>query len=334
MRIALSQKGAFALRVVAIVGALFVCSYLSFLYLQLPANDPAYSGELGRWFVVVLFFIPVVVNVLVLFSIRRETVVTVFFFSLITLFAVLTYLGSWYFYLSDIRTDILSHLSVTAATLLVGITVALSWLLMQAEQNLEKRWLKWLATAITAKRFQTICLFMGVFLCVTYLLGFALAFHDKASGERALLQSELSQLGESGSSATPERLVRFIFAEGSALVEHFDSEKTVIPPEIKLGEEDRRRKHNTETLQAINDQMNKSRSRYERVRITLMGHANDKSVKQSATTYQSNWELSIARTQQVQHLLRQRLETSGLVNRKTSSRYESPHQQIYENNQK
>ena len=193
--------------------------------------------------------------------------------------------------------------------------------------------------------FEAICFFLSIFLCIAYLLAFSFAFHDtyerefNPGGVGALYAKTFDNTITRQHSSKAEKdnmlqkIRKILFNEASAVVEvHEDLE--IEPSKIRkrcynnLGYAEipdrassekefqtemkaRRIEHNHKSLREITksiEDMTADKG-YERIRITLLGHSNDKGIEKVRTTYKSNLELSEARTRQVHLLLANNLDS-------------------------
>lgn len=152
--------------------------------------------------------------------------------------------------------------------------------------------------------FLTLIFFLTVFLGVSYLFGFALAFHDKSQlyrgekneriGEPALIMRTLLATDQAskpqpplspdpGATSSPTPNAKFWFDSGRA--EFKDNG-------IKDGE-----KNNADQLKAVLADIRDKAAKDSPVRVTLIGGADLRQINGFA--YQSNYELAEARAQQV-----------------------------------
>jgi hypothetical protein len=164
-----------------------------------------------------------------------------------------------------------------------------------------------LKSGASQEPFLALLLFFTVFLGVSYLFGFAFAFHDKSlpKQEHALyMKNSYIRKWSSASKLPPSTLFRFQFDSLQAIpdVEANQSELQKGDTEIKRVAE--RKNKNYNSLRDIVEYIKKVKAD-EALRITIIGHADDEQT--AGTPYQSNYELSEARAQNVRYKIIEQL---------------------------
>lgn len=230
-----------------------------------------------------------------------------------------------------------------ASLLMVGV-FRLTWRLMQAigdDQSGDD-----VEGALRSNGMLTLSSFLAIFMIVTFLLAFSLAFHDKANVGWQLYASGIP----SGSTADDESVERrssgkvgsdhevqaeapaeqpntendtwwIAFEKGHARVE----ERTDL---CNISVEQLRKDH-AEDLEILREVLRlrtnalalagaaafvNGRTDHERMQITLRGHASNAAVEVSNPDYRSNYELSFARVKQVEQRLRAEIGKVGKRN--------------------
>lgn len=187
-----------------------------------------------------------------------------------------------------------------------------------------------------------LCLFFILFLAVTYLFGFAFAFHDRAALRKndklpALHMENLDSPDEKKSTAPPGSETG-LGGEGTAplavinkaLAEIDQKEKFYFyfqlgearlnreaygncDPHKQLSKEDKnlnKPQFNDCYLRTIVQRIKSGTQNSDRVRIILIGHGDDAQIDAGARRYRSNYELSEARVQNVAFEILQALDDS------------------------
>jgi hypothetical protein len=218
----------------------------------------------------------------------------------------------------------LSLVALIAITVLVGLVVIMTLAIMcpplKTESDHQSRMrrhfsrlvrhcmtiLRNLKSGASLEPFLALLLFFTVFLGVSYLFGFAFAFHDKSlpSPEHALyMKSSYMGLSSHESKIQPSQSFRFQFDSLQAVP---DIEQN--PAELQSGAEIKkvaeRKSENYKNLEAAVQYINKVNAE-DALRITIIGHANDEPV--AGAPYLSNYELAEARAQNLKHKMINRL---------------------------
>jgi hypothetical protein len=174
--------------------------------------------------------------------------------------------------------------------------------------------------------FLALLLFFSAFLCISYLFGLAFAFYDKTlpqGGKPALYMRNLypdedvgSSKQEPGTTANGENTLLYAihFKTARAIPEIENCDLSKVMPSIlrqkgqkanEMWEAVNRRNQNFKTLGDVVADIKKHTENNGRIRIVLIGRADDTSTK--GTPYSSNYELSQARAQNVEMKLLERL---------------------------
>lgn len=284
-----------------------IVSWLWFLWLGY-----SYSTEEGYVYVTVLFALPLAVQALVLLRLKGTTELCGVY-ALAMIVGIWSYLYYWGVYLSRSWTTATWLVPVIIASVLVCGALLMTWVMMQRERPGSPHRVHKLIGQASEHRFPSLCFFLGVFLCVTYLLTFAVALHDKSKQDLALYQALLNFANRKAVAEDYPSAALF-FGEGSAVLEvntRDEGDPTwaeKVRPELK--ESAHLASRNSKSLKALLKGMQQFQE-YERIRITVMGHTNPKDIRETATRYRSNWELSLARAQEVGHVLSRILEIDG-----------------------
>jgi hypothetical protein len=142
-----------------------------------------YSGsELSSLWVIFLFAIPLVLQTLVIVFLKESVLRG--FYSVFTLPSY-SYLVFWFLYTEQVWKTALSYACVSTSIVLITVTLFVANIIMKSQIEFTNKVgnnVRSLTNAIKNNPFWTVCFFLGVFLCITYLLSFASAFHDKAHG--------------------------------------------------------------------------------------------------------------------------------------------------------
>jgi hypothetical protein len=310
-----------------------------------------FSSE-SKW-LLPLFFLPLVLQLFGSLALSLKSkeahnlrVFYVFYVSMM-LVCLFSYLLLWLAYLLrdkkvasyQLPMQLISILAVLCTVVIILFVVIMTIVILKAPHSYEigndsgqiKRLLKWVIEHSDKLKFETtkapshaLSLFFSAFLAVSYLFGFAFAFHDKGmtATEHALYMKNLrngdtegkpaphSEQGIVQAAATPARPVcNFIFEEGRATPETLSSDLTLLTKGTKHWLIADRRNANNECLKTVVRTVMEATKDDNKVRVTLTGRANEKPVTGSA--YQSNYELSQARAQNVGYALMQRLSEAG-----------------------
>lgn len=155
-----------------------------------------------------------------------------------------------------------------------------------------------------------IACFLVLFLQVTYLLTFSLAFHDK-NGKGLFVEFPSGRLASGEKKPSPVIVKKVWFQQGSSHV-------SFLGPQLNFGEQigppiceqldDSCQKQNCRTISEIMNTLGSG----ENWRITLVGHANDRAP--NGVSYYSNYELSWARASNVRGLLETLVEAAPQEN--------------------
>jgi ion channel len=183
-----------------------------------------------------------------------------------------------------------------------------------------ENYLRNLRIGAEAVQFWVLVFFFSLFLGITYLFGFAFAFHDKATiKEKGVPALEMSKPAASARSLAegsnpkaaddegPRFSYVFYFNSRSAVPQYkyspFDPmayERT--PLGLARRNEDWRHRKNVEHFEKLAKSIIANTDTNEGLRIELRGAADD-SVLKEGTTYSSNYALSEARAQNVKYIL-------------------------------
>jgi hypothetical protein len=186
---------------------------------------------------------------------------------------------------------------------------------------------------IRQHRFLCLLFFLTVFLYVTFFLGFSMAFHDHGSwgpglvadivdpepnhqevageGASAAKTADLEEASPGSKAAGAPDIWQLCFDEYSADLKYNilfkDANPETSRPELQ------QEIRNTRVLKEIVAKTDDQRGLYRRVRLTVIGRANDNpmpcSSKEAIPSYRSDFELSMARAYQAQYALSRYMET-------------------------
>ena len=170
---------------------------------------------------------------------------------------------------------------------------------VQVEQETEagKGWLEQLRDGAAKEKALVVLFFFTVFLSIAYLYAFAFAFHNKSTSQNTpglymkafqkVHPEQISQPSESDSS-----LPSFDFEPGRSQLFEQDK-KDGIPPKWKTLAD--RLNKNWHALDVANKRIRQLLSHGKQVRVMIVGEAND--LPTNKTSYQSNYELGVARAE-------------------------------------
>lgn len=178
------------------------------------------------------------------------------------------------------------------------------------------RHLKELSEGVSKEKPLALLFFFTVFLSVSYLFAFALAFHDKCQslrGKPALYMKNVDDSKASSSGSAPngssnpaqstgstQAQYAFQFEEGKALPAIENASTQGVPLDRDRRENLRKRQARTENDKNMNDLISQVKTLDgdgHQIRISIIGHANETPAGGSA--YQSNYELAQARADNV-----------------------------------
>lgn len=259
-------------------------------------------------------FFPLVAQGIIIFLAEKSY--STFYNSICMAIPYLVCLFAWWLYLENIFSIWLSWLCIGISSWAMGTMFFTIWATIRSKSynnqiGNKKGFLKFctkfcirLGEEIGKKNFIMICIFLLAFISVTYLLSFALAFHDREErikGKRALHYQGLGEhlegivfkdLEEKTPTEAPSPyLGKVLFDQGSAIVNENEKEnKNVIDNLIKEAKN-------------ISNQHG-----YRYIRIVLIGHCSIEPVAEGSKKYSSNYELSEARARQVKWMLLKKLE--------------------------
>jgi hypothetical protein len=146
--------------------------------------------------------------------------------------------------------------------------------------------------------------FLTVFLAVSYLFGFALAFHDKtqAPNRPGLVMRNLNPSPPPTSSIPAPSPNTFGFASGTAQI-----------PDMNESCESTGHA-NSHALQKIVETIKRETTEDNPIRVTIVGKADMRQINPASNAYQSNYELAEARAQYIKRKLMADLSTETLAN--------------------
>lgn len=243
-----------------------------------------------------------------------------------------------------------SWLSLFLITVLLLLVIWMTAAIMKSSDAEAEAWhtkySESLRAGIQEHPLWALCLFFTLFLGVTYLFGFAFAFHDRAvlqENEKApALRMEcldsaddakesggasggrISGCGgaapsaenkQTGATLDESEKFFFYFASGEARLnrETYDNCDPLKPPK-KDNKDPTKLQFNDCYLQALKKRIEAGTTNGNRVRIILIGHGDDAQIDDSArkdrSRYRSNYELSEARVHNVAFEILQALEDS------------------------
>lgn len=162
--------------------------------------------------------------------------------------------------------------------------------------------------------------YFSLFFLVTFTLTFSLAFHDRSSSGPGLYVRQLAN-GRSKVGVSAEHKAftqRLWFREGSARLEASEPDDATIDPLTEMQclasmSKDQNRLPiclNRSGLVEIKKFVDAHPSS-QRLRISVLGHANDKAVQSTVGRYRSNFELSQARVLEAQRSVHRALSLQG-----------------------
>ncbi len=206
-------------------------------------------------------------------------------------------------------------------------------IIKDGEQSARQGWkwtnLDYLRTGASEEPFLSLVFFLTVFLGVSYLFGFALAFSDKSypPDRPALFMGNTSFIPPASPSpapnpARPAKLYAFKFSRGLAMVPLPDAAPPVFQTArpggrpVKTDEDVQREAewkeavtpNATETGSVVRDIISWTEARNP-VRVVLTGYSDKTSL--SGNSYQSNYELAEARALNAKQVLLSKLSESG-----------------------
>lgn len=240
----------------------------------------------------------------------------------------------------------LSGVAVFCIVILIGFVVLMTVVILGTQNNHEEdgrprqgsrlagkldrlraryhRWLDSLKAGVSEAPAHALSLFFSAFLAVSYLFGFAFAFHDKSlsassdvkmsstshdkgvPGQTPALYMKNFYLGESSPTPTPvSGEWSFQFEEGRAIPDIEQNKAEDQDKDTKKREIADRRDHNNTCLEEITQKLAEATKGGNKVRVVLTGRANEKPVV--GVPYLSNYELSNARAQNVAHAIMEKL---------------------------
>jgi hypothetical protein len=273
-----------------------------------------------------------------------ENVQTVHFFCGLTMFLnICFYCLLWVLYTKGSRNNNLSYLALIFIGVMLLIVTIVTYVIMrplESEHELEAKdhdanasWIKTyisdpmtrMKTGLVQVPFWALLHFFAIFLGVTYLFGFAFAFHDRSSliklndgtwyyKERPPLYSPVLPFRskeEQAANNTNESGPCFYFDTKSAELEKSppkDIKDTNASDDIAVV---RRGRINYDSIERLVTRV-KSLPPTNLIRITLIGRADERPT--NADSYLSNYELSQARTQVVKYEIQKTLLVSEYNN--------------------
>lgn len=287
-------------------------------------------GLESHW-LIPLFGLPIgvqAIGLLVLyFKPRKDNpkVTTFYCFYLATMFScVLSYCSLWLCYMSSWRSKgWLSYLAVFLVLYLLLLIAIMTFALMAPQgengggtspqpgplRDHTLHFLTNLRAGVAHMPFWVLLHSFTVFLSVTYLFGFAFAFHDRAIDESempplymaALPFNKKAQAASSNLIAGDPPCFYLHFEENKSNLEKEDINLDApIFREIDdhLRKKAQRRKNNFDTFERVLKLLDKYSEHTKQIQINLIGHADDKRPGKNAP-YQTNYQLSDARAQSV-----------------------------------
>jgi len=323
-----------------------VCKYLSrtstVILLCLASLGVGFVGQYyvtgsARDIVLLLFFVPLAIQSYVLVIVGRrarsksgQQVQYHYLPGLYALFlalGVISFLGFWiaynanrdgeYFWLPCVV------VAITLSTMALFVTS-----LLTSHRYIDGE-MQELATELSRHSFYSVMFFFGAYLCSTYIIGIALASHDrwemKHNQHYGLFAAEdsLSFTVQPGATATPDdrpvpgaasepRCYRFYFREKTFALDEREWNKGQLEKVLKSGESRDeplkesmvREEVNHKALRALYAEM-ESRDVKDTL-LTIIGHTNTEPVA-SNSTYRSNYELASLRALRTRGVLREGL---------------------------
>jgi hypothetical protein len=161
-----------------------------------------------------------------------------------------------------------------------------------------------LKSGASQEPFLALLLFFTVFLGVSYLFGFAFAFHDKSLGHALYMRTSYLPKEKNASKRSPSTVFRFQFDSLQAIPDIESNPPEFQGAETQIKKVAERKSNNYKNLEAIVAYIKEVRAD-DALRITVVGHADDDPT--SGTPYLSNYELSEARAQNVRRKIVERL---------------------------
>ena len=314
-----------------------ICPFLFIVGLVGNINDnrdPDSNGRITNIYVMLLFCIPFVAQVIGLSALHRNRhkedgrmVFSNYYLSTMSL-CLFAYCGLWYIYSTHSNnSETWSWLALACIIVLFGSVIRMTWALIKGppdeknETNKKKKGIKWwtfwdlylLRDGVSKEKTLALLFFFAVFLSISYLFAFAFAFHDKSHYEEkkrpALYMKNLDPLEnntaqtQSGptESQPNSNEYTFEFDQGTAILAYEDTEKIFYPPTIELDEikrmHDNNHKSMNDCIEKIRELMQGSR----RVRISIIGKADENPPQ--TLLYKSNYELAEARAKNVERIM-------------------------------
>lgn len=295
-----------------------------------------FAGQ-SRW-IIPLFSLPLLgqtIGSVVLFHRPRgEKLLKTFhrFYLWIMILCIWSYLSFWLCYALwkfdklplDART--LSGLALFAIIVLVGLVVVMTLAIMCPPVGKDKhnhRFIKRqfsrlirgimsvlynLKVGASQEPFLALLLFFTAFLAISYLFGFAFAFHDKSlfRPERALYMRNL-YVPRAVSTPTDisRKLFRFQFDSLQAIPDIESNPAELQGAETTLKKVAVRKNNNYGNLEAAANYIKSVNPPNDALRVIVIGHADDAPTEGGA--YLSNYELAQARAENVKHKIIERL---------------------------
>ena len=176
--------------------------------------------------------------------------------------------------------------------------------------------LDYLALGVSQEPNLALLLFFMAFIGVSYLFGFAFAFHDKSQPPQSpgLYKANLNLNGAQNSRETiniDQSHYIFYFDVGRALPDIEDVDLIVMEPRTNKRDVAERRKQNHDSLKEIINVIKRATGDYTRIRIVLIGRADEFNLKGSS--YESNHALSAARAEGVKQIIQDGLSRDGSI---------------------
>lgn len=187
-----------------------------------------------------------------------------------------------------------------------------------------ENYLRDLRDGVEKVQFWVLVFFFTVFMGITYLFGFAFAFHDqRVMADEKAPALYMAKSGHPAMDGTAHESSVVEQQEPDAVLSpdftFYFSAKSAIPPykytafdpkaygkDIKRRNEDWRAKKNIEHLDQISKAILESTNNGEGLRIELRGGADDSDLREG-TTYSSNYALSEARAQNIKYVMMNKL---------------------------
>jgi len=283
-------------------------------------------GEEGSWYLLALFFIPLI-QLFIPLKLDR-TPLGVYFLG-IKLACLLPLFVLWGFYSSQYGVRYQHWFALGLTILLVMGLIRFTFTLMVPSRE-SWEWLKDLATEMQKHIFMALIFFLSIFLCITYLLGFSLAFHDiklrSKSEEQSLFASDYKDrmkprhVNQTAIDAKFERppddgnIPKILFGSGTSEIQ-VDEDDYGRDPTIcndlrsELHEEVYRKIANKVALESIREKLIEE-SKESKVWILLKGHSNEDPLDPKRGNYDANYQLSVSRAGEVLSYLVNKLPAS------------------------